>query len=248
MASPFRKIHGFVKYIFFSKDKSLYHTFKLITGRRPNNIGLYEQAMRHVSAAQPNSSGVRESYERLEYLGDAILGMVIAEMLYRRFPFKEEGFLTELRAKIVNRETLNAVSKKIGLSELVQYHRHRGATVSHKSVYGDSLEALIGAIYLDQGFRFCRKFIEKKLIAPHFDIAELVATTTNYKSRIIEWAQKENKNVRFEIIQSNEDARDKQFVAQVFVDDKAMSKGYGFSKKKAEQDAAQKSLELLNIV
>lgn len=247
MPSIFRKSHGYLKYLFFSKDRELYRTFKIITGRRPNNITLYEQAMRHVSAAEVNDQGVKESYERLEYLGDAILGMVVAEMLYKLFPFKEEGFLTELRSRIVNRESLNRLSMKIGLKGLVKYHRHRGSTLSHKSVYGDSLEALIGAIYLDQGFRYTKKYITSRLVGPHFDFSELAKTTTNYKSKIIEWAQKENKEIKFEIIQSNEDSRDKQFIAQVFVDDKALEKGYGFSKKKAEQDAAQKSVEKLKI-
>lgn len=246
MPSFFRKSHGFVRF-FLSKKKNLYRTFRLITGRRPNNIILYEQAMRHVSAASLNEKGLRESYERLEYLGDAILGMVVAEMLYKRFPYKEEGFLTELRSKIVNRESLNLLAKKVGLKDLVKYHKHKGSPISHKSVYGDSLEALIGAIYLDQGFQFCKRFILNTLISPHFDFIELVKTTTNYKSKIIEWSQKENKSVRFEIVQSNDDARDKQFVAQVFLDEQPLEKGFGFSKKKAEQDAAQKSLNYLKV-
>ena len=246
MASVFRKSHGYLRF-FFSKEKNLYRTFKLITGRRPNNLLLYEQAMRHVSAASVNEKGLKESYERLEYLGDAILGMVVAEMLYKKFPFKGEGFLTELRSKIVNRETLNNLSKKIGLKGLVKYHKHKGSAVSHKSVYGDSLEALIGAIYLDQGFRYCKQFILGTLIGPHFDFEELIRTTTNYKSKIIEWSQKENKSVRFEIVQSNDDARDKQFIAQVFLDEQPLERGYGFSKKKAEQDAAQKTLEYLKL-
>lgn len=247
MPSVFRKLHSYLKYLFFSKDKGLYKTFKIITGRRPNSIFLYEQAMRHVSAAEINDKGLKESYERLEYLGDAILGMVVAEMLYKRFPYKEEGFLTELRSKIVNRETLNSLSMKIGLKDLVQYHRYRGSGLSHKSVFGDSLEALIGAIYLDQGFKYTKKFTTQRLIGPNFDFGELAKTTTNYKSKIIEWAQKENKDIKFEIIQSNEDSRDKQFISQVFVDNEALEKGYGFSKKKAEQDAAQKSVAKLNL-
>ncbi|RED96648.1 ribonuclease III [Marinoscillum furvescens] len=247
MPSVFRKSHGYLRYLFSSEEKDLYKKFKIITGRRPNNIKLYERATRHVSAAEINEKGLKDSYERLEYLGDAILGMIVAEMLYKRFPFKEEGFLTELRSKIVNRESLNNLSKKIGLKGLVKYHKHGGAGISHKSVYGDSLEALIGALYLDQGFRYSKKFIQHRLIGPHFDFEELAKTTTNYKSKIIEWAQKENKAIRFEIIQSNEDARDKQFISQVFIDDEALEKGFGFSKKKAEQDAAQKSLEQLNL-
>lgn len=247
MPSIFRRTHGFLRYLFSAEDKNLYKQYKIVTGRRPNNISLYETATRHVSAAMVNAKGIKDSYERLEYLGDAILGMVVAEMLFKKFPFKEEGFLTELRSKVVNRESLNNLSKKIGLKGLVKYHKNKGSSISHKSVYGDSLEALVGAIYLDQGFRFTKKFIEFRLIGPHYDFEELAQTTTNYKSKIIEWAQRENKNIRFDIIQSNEDARDKQFIAQVIIDEVALAKGYGFSKKKAEQDAAQRSLEELNI-
>lgn len=247
MPSIFRKSHGYIRYLFSSEEKELYKKYKIVTGRRPNNLALYERATRHVSAADVNPKGIKDSYERLEYLGDSILGMIVAEMLFKRFPFKEEGFLTELRSKIVNRESLNNLSKKIGLKGLVKYHKNKGASVSHKSVYGDSLEALIGAIYLDQGFSYTKKFIEKKLVGPHFDFEELASTTTNYKSKIIEWAQRANKSIRFDIVQSNEEARDQQFVAQVFIEDEGLSKGYGFSKKKAEQDAAQRSLEILKI-
>jgi ribonuclease III len=244
--SIFRKSFGYLRYL-ASQNKEDYHDFAIIIGKKPLNLSLYELAMRHTSAASVNIKGVKESYERLEYLGDAILGMVIAEMLYKKFPFKGEGFLTETRSKIVNRESLNLLSKKIGLQGLVKYNKHKGAGVSHKSVYGDSLEALIGAIYLDRGFRFCKKFILERLVMPHFDIEEVTNTISNHKSKIIEWAQKENKNITFEIIQSNEEAKNRQFIVQVFIDEQPMGKGYGFSKKKAEQDAAQKTLEELEI-
>ncbi|MEQ8473731.1 MAG: ribonuclease III [Marinoscillum sp.] len=247
MPSVFRKSHGYLRYLFSRKERDLYKQFKIITGRRPNSLTLYERATRHVSAAEINEKGIKDSYERLEYLGDAILGMVVAEILFKRFPFKEEGFLTELRSKIVNRESLNDLSKRIGLKGLVKYHKHRGNSISHKSVYGDSLEALIGAIYLDQGFKFTKRFIENRLVGPHYDFDELASSTTNYKSKIIEWAQKENKSIRFEIVQSNEDVRDRQFISQVVIDEEPLEKGFGFSKKKAEQDAAQKSLDQLNI-
>lgn len=247
MPSIFRRSHGFLRYVFAKENKKLYHNYKIVTGRRPNNLALYERATRHSSAAETNTKGLKDSYERLEYLGDAILGMVVAEMLFKKFPFKEEGFLTELRSKVVNRESLNNLSKKIGLKDLVKYQKTKGASISHKSVYGDSLEALIGAIYLDQGFKFTKKFIEDRLIRPHFDFDELSTTTTNYKSKIIEWSQRENKTIRFDLVLSNEEAKNKQFVVQVILDDQPLAKGYGFSKKKAEQDAAQKSLEELKI-
>lgn len=229
------------------EDKELRRKFSIIIGAKPNNLKLYQRAMRHVSAATTNGQGFRDSYERLEYLGDAILGMVVAEMLFKKFPFKEEGFLTEVRSKLVNRESLNSLSIKIGLKDLVVFTKHKGTTISHKSVYGDSLEALIGAIYLDKGFNFCQTFVIKKLIVPHFDVDELSKTVFNYKSKIIEWGQKENINVEFRIVQDNDGTKSKQFVAQVFVNDEGKEKGYGFSKKKAEQLAAQNTIEALNL-
>lgn len=187
-----------------------------------------------------NDQGIKNSYERLEYLGDAILGMIIAEYLYRTYPFKEEGFLTEIRAKIVNRESLNRLGQKIGLKELVQYNQNSRA---HRSVYGDCMEALIGAVYLDHGFKFCQRFIIRKLIKPHYDLEELISRTTNFKSRLLEWSQKEGKDLRFEIIAEE----DRKFTAQVFLNEAPKAKGFGFSKKKAEQDAAQKTYEQLNL-
>ncbi|MEQ8903941.1 ribonuclease III [Ekhidna sp.] len=224
----------------FKSEKKLRQSFGLITGRSPINLALYKQAMRHSSVAAINDQGIKNSYERLEYLGDAILGMIIAEHLYRTYPFKEEGFLTEIRAKIVNRESLNRLGQKIGLKELVQYNQSSRA---HRSVYGDCMEALIGAVYLDHGFKFCKRFIIKKLIKPHYDLDELISRTTNFKSRLLEWSQKEGKDLRFEIISEE----DRKFTAQVFLNDAPKAKGFGFSKKKAEQDAAQKTYEQLNL-
>ena len=224
----------------FRSEKKLRQSFKLITGHTPINLALYKQAMRHSSVAQINDRGIKDSYERLEYLGDAILGMIVAEYLFAQYPFEEEGFLTEIRAKIVNRESLNRLAQKIGLRELVQYNQNSRA---HRSVFGDCMEALIGAVYLDYGFGVCRTFVIKKLIKPHYDFDQLTSTITNYKSRLLEWSQKENKDLRFEII--NEE--DRKFTAQIFLNDDPMAKGHGFSKKKAEQDAARKTYEQLNL-
>lgn len=246
MSSLLRRSFGFIGYLLTSNKKQ-YHQFKIIIGRRPVSLSLYKLAMRHTSAATINKKGIKESYERLEYLGDSILGMVVAELLYKKFPFEDEGFLTETRSKIVNRESLNQVSRKIGLETLVTFSKNKGNVISHKSVYGDCLEALIGAIYIDRGFKNSKNFIIHKLVRPHFDLDEISSMVVNHKSKIIEWAQKEDKLLRFEIIQHNEEARNKQFIAQIFIDDKPMQKGYGFSKKKAEQDAAQKTIDELNI-
>lgn len=196
--------------------------------------------MRHSSVATLTNKGIKDSYERLEYLGDAILRMMVAEHLFSQYPFEEEGFLTVIRAKIVNRESLSKLAIKIGLKELVQYNP---GSRTHKSVFGDCMEALIGAVYLDHGFHACRKFVIQKLIRPHYDLDELISTTTNYKSKLLEWSQKGNKDLRFEIV----DEEDRKFTAQVFLNEEPMAKGFGFSKKKAEQDAARRTFEELNL-
>lgn len=194
----------------------------------------------HSSVAETNNQGIKESYERLEYLGDAVLGMIVAEYLYSKYPFKEEGFLTEIRSKIVSRESLNELAQKIGLKELVQYNNRNRTS---KSVYGDAMEALVGAVYLDHGFKFCKRFIIERLIRPHYDLKELTTTIINFKSKLLEWSQKENVALRFDIV----DEEDRKFTAQVFLNDQPKDKGYGFSKKKAEQDAARKTYVQLNL-
>ncbi len=224
----------------FGSDRKLRQSFRIIIGRSPVNLALYKQAMRHSSVATTNNQGIKESYERLEYLGDAVLGMIVAEHLYAQYPFKEEGFLTEIRSKIVNREMLNHLSQKIGLKELVQFNYK---TRTHKSIYGDSLEALIGAVYLDHGLRFCKRFIINTLIGSHFDLGELISTTTNYKSKLLEWSQKWGKELRFDVIQDG----DRRFTAQILLNETPLAKGHGFSKKKAEQNAARRTYEQLNI-
>ena len=226
------------------KNRTLARQFKLITGKQPVSIALYAQAVRHSSVAKKNVGGIKDSYERLEYLGDAVLGMIVAELLFRKFPFKEEGFLTELRSRIVSRESLNKLARKIGLVSLVQYHQRRGP--GHKSVYGDAMEALVGAFYLDQGFSATKHFVIKKLIVPHYDFEELVTTTHNHKSKIIEWSQKENHEIEFDMLDEKGETSE-QFVIQVTLDGKPIMKGYGRNKKKAEQDAARKSIAELKI-
>ena len=228
-------------------DGQLSQSLRRMIGWRPGNLQLYKLALRHSSVARENEKGIKESNERLEYLGDAVLGMIVAEYLFCKFPYKSEGFLTEIRSRIVNRESMNAVSKKIGLSHLIEYDSSSRNTIKPKSLYGDTLEALIGAVFLDKGYKSCKTFVVKKLLSPNFDIDEIVSNNPNYKSRIIEWAQKENRELKFEIVDIEEVNHLKKFTAQVMLEDEPIGTGYGLSKKKAEQDAAQKSLDLLKI-
>jgi len=247
MNSAFKKWLTKIFKLYSSKDRNLAEAVHMITGGWPGNIQLYKLAMKHSSMANENALGVKESNERLEYLGDAILGAVVAEYLFCKFPYKSEGFLTEIRSRIVNRETMNRLSKKIGVDTLVEYDHSTRGSISPKSLYGDTLEALIGATFLDKDFRWSKAFIIKKLIIPHFDIEEIVSNNPNYKSKIIEWAQKANHDIRFEVVDIEEKNHLKKFIAQVFLEDKPLGVGFGLSKKKAEQDAALKSCNLLSL-
>ncbi|KAB7731642.1 ribonuclease III [Rudanella paleaurantiibacter] len=229
------------------KRKKLKNAVAHIIGENPSNLRLYQLALRHSSASRETVIvGFRESNERLEYLGDAVLGMVIAEFLFKKYPYKDEGFLTEIRSRIVNREMLNGISRKIGLDRLIEYDGARTKSLpARTSMYGDALEALVGAIYLDKGFRFTRRFILKNLLS-HYDIDSLVQNNANFKSRLIEWAQREGKEVRFDIIAEKGNSHYREFIAQIVINEEPFATGSGYSKKKAEQSAAEKALELLD--
>lgn len=220
---------------------------RTITGLSPIQLRLYKLALIHSSIAQKTDRGLKESNERLEYLGDAILGASVADFLFKKYPFKDEGFLTEIRSRLVNREALNVLGRKLGVNVLVQFDRKKKGRMSHKSLYGDTLEALIGAVYLDHGFDTCNRFIRKRLI-PYFDIEDVVKMNPNYKSTLIEWAQRESKDIEFRIIDIKEEHQHREFTAQVFIDSKPYGSGYGYSKKKAEQDAAYKSCVMLKLI
>ncbi len=232
----------------YSKDdKRLAASIKMIVGSKPFNIKPYQIATQHTSVAKSIKKGVKESNERLEYLGDAVLGMAVADYLFKKYPFKDEGFLTELRSRIVSRESLNQVAIKIGIPQIVQFDRKRKTANSHKSLYGNTLEALVGAIYIDKGYRKAERFIVKKLLMPHYDLEEIINTTKNYKSKLIEWTQKNSKIPAFEHVETKDKRTHKEFIVQVSIDEKPIAKGHGLSKKKAEQDAAREACIVLSL-
>jgi ribonuclease-3 len=228
------------------KDRAFIKAITNVTSITPDNVYLYTLALTHTSFVKQNSTGKQETNERLEFLGDSILGAVVAEFLFKKFPYKDEGFLTEIRSRIVNRESLNHIALRIGLNTLVKLDQNNHSA-RYKSINGNALEALVGAIYLDKGYKTTKKFILDKLIKPHFDIQTLVNTTSNFKSKLIEWAQSQNKNVKFDIVQQKQSGNTVEFTAAVTLDDKPITTGTGYSKKKAEQAAAEKSLGLLKI-
>ena len=217
-----------------------------IAGFTPSNLELYRLATMHSSIAKENGSGYKESNERLEYLGDAILGAAVADFLFKKFPFKPEGFLTEIRSRIVNREALNLLARKIGVANIVQFDQKNAHL--QQVILGNTLEAIVGAIYLDKGYIRTKKFVIDKLINPNYNVDDLVNSDSNFKSKIIEWAQREGKDVKFEILNVKKGRNHKEFTAQVLVDNEARGTGYGNSKKKAEQDAAFKTCEMLNLL
>jgi ribonuclease-3 len=238
----------FKRYLLYfhpKKEREFHQKMSRITGFQPGNASLYRLAISHSSAAKENSSGTKNSYERLEYLGDSILGAVVAEYLFKKFPYKDEGFLTDIRSRIVNRESLNKVGKKMGLNQIVEYTGK--VNVSHKSLYGDVLEAMVGAVYLDKGFYPCKKFILTKILAHHFDIEEVITNTSNFKSLLIEWSQKNSHRLDFIIKEENGNMHNKEFTAAVLIDNQEISIGKGTSKKRAEQAAAEKACVELKI-
>jgi ribonuclease-3 len=188
----------------------------------------------------------KESNERLEFLGDSVLGMITAAYLFKKFPFKDEGFLTEIRSRMVSRESLNVLGRKLGLDEVIEYENQKKTILSRSSMYGDALEAFIGAVYLDKGFAFTQNFIITKILTQYFDLEIVVQNNPNFKSLLIEWAQKEGKKVLFTLDEEGLH-HNKEFTAFVLLDGERISEGKGYSKKKAEQTAAMKACEELGI-
>lgn len=214
----------------------------------PGNVTLYKMAFRHRSVAKVLKNGSRSSNERLEFLGDAVLGSVIAELLFKQYPYKEEGFLTEMRSKIVNRANLNQLARKMGFDKLIQFDQKSvSLQTKHNSMLGDAFEAIIGAIYLDKGYNFTKDFLLRRIIKPHIDIHTLELTETNFKSKLIEWCQRHGKDISFEQIENGEGESAKLFTIQAVVEGEPQGLGRDYNKKNAEKLAAEKACEALAI-
>ncbi len=241
---PFSRIYK----LHFSPQRQYVKVLRNLLGFVPGNLALYRMAFRHKSVAVIMKNGTKNSNERLEFLGDAVLGSVIAEELFKRYPYKTEGFLTEMRSKIVSRANLNQLARKLGLDELIEYD-NRIINYGNKqgSLLGDAFEALIGAVYLDKGYNFTHSFILNRILKPHVDIHTLENTETNFKSKLIEWCQRHGKDVTFELVANNEGDSSKLFTVQVTIDGETFGTGRDYNKKNAEKLAAEKSCEALNI-
>lgn len=238
---------GFVSRLLGS-DKAFRKAVGTITGRAPDNARLYRLAFTHSSAVrlQPEK-GRHQTNERLEFLGDAILGAVVAEYLFQKYPYEQEGFLTEVRSRIVNRESLNNIAFKLGLDKLVQLDAAQGRGARSRSVNGNALEALVGAVYLDLGYQAARKFILTRLVKGFVDVHTLTTTTANFKSKLVEWAQRQGKTLRYDLSGEARLGGMMEFTATVVLDEAVVATGMGLSKKQAEQLAAERALAALGV-
>ena len=213
-------------------------------GFYPRNIEVYRQALLHKSSSVKSDKGRPINNERLEFLGDAILDAVVADIVYKRFEGKREGFLTNTRSKIVQRDTLNRVAVKIGLDKLIVAAPRQS---SHNNyVYGNAFEALVGAIYLDRGYEACMKFMEERIIAPYLNLDKVSRKEVNFKSKLIEWSQKNKFQIAFELIdQTADECQNPIFETLVTVENVSAGHGKGYSKKESQQEAAHETLNLI---
>lgn len=226
--------------LLFRKDKESYLCFYKILGFYPRDIRLYQQALLHKSSSV-KSKGRLVNNERLEFLGDAILDAIVADIVYKRFEGKREGFLTNTRSKIVQRETLNHVAVQIGLDKLIKYTTRQS---SHNSyMCGNAFEALIGAIYLDRGYRACKKFMEERIISQYLNLDKISRKEVNFKSKLIEWSQKNKFEIEFNLLgQSVDQEQNPVFDTQITVEKIPAGSGKGYSKKESQQEAAHETL------
>ena len=223
------------------EHKEFYLFFKNTLGFTPRNTELYQIAFIHKSKSIDMGKGRKVNNERLEYLGDAVLSAIVADFLYKKYPNQGEGYLTEMRSKIVSRANLNKLAQKIGLSQLEQYNRMSQGIF--KSIDGDTFEALIGAIYLEKGYRFTRHIVIDKIINLHLDVDAMAHTDWNFKSKLIDWGQKNHRKISFEVervFYQGKEAR-RQYDVRVKVDDTAEEHAIEYSIKAAEQLAAEKT-------
>lgn len=228
--------------LLFHRDRESYFCFYRILGFFPRDIKIYQQALLHKSTSLRSEKGRPINNERLEFLGDAILDAIVGDIVYKHFEGRREGFLTNTRSKIVQRETLNKLAVEIGLDKLVKYSARSS---SHNSyMYGNAFEAFIGAIYLDQGYERCKQFMEKKILKNYIDLDKMSRKEMNFKSKLIEWSQKNKMEVSFELIEQLLDKDyNPMFHTEVRIEGISAGTGTGYSKKESQQNAARMALK-----
>ena len=220
------------------EDEGFYYELKKLLNFSPRKLDYYKKSFTHRSLKQLDSKGKPFNYERLEFLGDAMLGSIIASYLYKKVPKGNEGYLTQMRSKIVSREHLNELGKDLNLIRFVKSNVSKENI--GENIYGNIFESLVGAIYLDRGYNYCKKFIYEKVITPYVDIQKLEGKITSYKGLIIEWFQKQKKQYDFDVYEDSGNENIKHFSVKISVDGVLVAKGRATSKKKAEEQASKR--------
>ncbi len=226
----------------FTPSKPLALQLEQLLGFRPAHLAYYQLAFAHSSHGET----VRENNERLEYLGDAILGAIVAEYLFKKYPMQPEGFMTEMRSRMVRRESLNSVAMQMGINKFVQFNQADRA-LSRSHIFGNALEALVGAVYLDQGYAKTRRFVLQQVVKAYMDIDLIEATDTNHKNKLLSWAQRGGHRIVYETVSEKLEGARKIFTIAVVMDGKQVANGTGYTKKEAGQDASLKALKALKI-
>ena len=234
---------GYPKYLFLSRDNKNFVTlFKKKFGYYPVKIDLYTHAFTHKSSSIKLSDGSLVNNERLEFLGDAILDAVITDYLFKMYPEKDEGFLTQLRSKVVKRKNLDYLAKRFDFQDFLVTDIDKSNKMKH--VFGNAFEAFLGALYLERGYKFSKKYIIKHILKLYVDLTKLEKTETDFKSRVIEWAQKNKKEINFESYEEyHNNSKILHFVSHIYIENVIMGKGLGESKKDSEQKAAKEALK-----
>ncbi len=225
---------------FSEEDKALQKALKNILGYKPGYLPYYVSAITHRS----QSDLVATNNERLEYLGDAFIGSIVGEYLFKKYPTRDEGYLTEMRSKIVSRQSLNEIALRMGMQKIVRFNKN-DKMLRRSHIFGNALEALVGAVYLDVGFEKTRKFILKRILATYIDMEELETTEYNFKNKLYTWAQRKGKHIEFITVSEKIEAGRKIFTVGIEADGQTIMTASGYTKKEAGQLAAQKALEKL---
>ena len=231
------------KKIFKSKKTSSFNQqVENVLGLVPGNTMLYNAALSHRSVQE----SADQNNERLEYLGDAILSAIVADYLFKRYPYKGEGFLTEMRSKMVNRQQLNDIAIKMGLNKITLYNKFDNS-LRNSQIFGNTLEAVVGAVYLDKGYKKTLQWVLKQIVIPHMFVDDLESIDINLKNKLIGWASKNGHKLTFELAEEKIEGNRRYFTMHTVLNDEILSVGKGFTKKDASQVAAQAAIEKLNL-
>lgn len=229
---------------YFSKDKGLARRLRTLIGFTPANLDIFKLAFSHKSSSSDKAYAIQNN-ERLEYLGDAVLGTIVAEYLFKKYPNSNEGFLTKMRSKIVKRKALNKIGDKMELDMLLSEYNQ---TRLSRSMLGNAVEALVGAVYLERGYRRTKRFVIRRILHNYVDVHELENVDDNYKSRLLEWCQKNGQTVSYKLLARYKFEKRDRFKVAVMINGKKMATADDFNKKSAEQTASEKAMMAMGIL